>query len=118
MNIGIMSMQRVINYGSYLQAYGLKSVLESMGHQIQFVDYKTEPSLVQESTSPSGSKYLTKVANVVKMLSPRYRKWRKNQIRSNQSFDQFCTAFTTTYLPTLGVIKKRNERPQIGRAHV
>ena len=26
--IGIMSMQRIINYGSFLQAYGLKRMIE------------------------------------------------------------------------------------------
>lgn len=31
MKIGIMSMQRVTNYGSFLQAYGLKHLIENMG---------------------------------------------------------------------------------------
>ena len=26
--IGIISMQRIINYGSFLQAYGLKNIIE------------------------------------------------------------------------------------------
>ena len=48
MIVGIMSMQRVRNYGSFLQAFGLKKVIESMGHTVIFVDYKTEPSLVMK----------------------------------------------------------------------
>lgn len=49
MKIGIMSMQRIINYGSFLQAYGLKKTIESCGdYKVQFVDYKAEPSLVTE----------------------------------------------------------------------
>ena len=32
-------MQRIINYGSFLQAFALKSMLESLGHQVEFVDY-------------------------------------------------------------------------------
>lgn len=40
MKIGIMSMQRVANYGSFLQAYGLKKIIESQGHSVVFVDYK------------------------------------------------------------------------------
>lgn len=43
--IGIMSMQRVINYGSYLQAYALKSTLEKMGHDVEFVDYHVNNAL-------------------------------------------------------------------------
>lgn len=39
--IGIMSMQRVCNYGSFLQAYGLKKIIESFGYSVVFIDYKT-----------------------------------------------------------------------------
>lgn len=38
MNICILSMQRVLNYGSVLQAYGLKKLLESLGHNVEFID--------------------------------------------------------------------------------
>ena len=37
--IGILSMQRIVNYGSYLQALGLKMLVENLGYQIVFVDY-------------------------------------------------------------------------------
>lgn len=39
MKIGIISMQRVCNNGSFLQAYGLKKLIESLGHEVVFVDY-------------------------------------------------------------------------------
>ena len=45
MKIGIMSMQRIINYGSYMQALSLKTMLEEMGHKVVFVDYKARPSI-------------------------------------------------------------------------
>lgn len=39
--IGIMSMQRIINYGSFLQAYGLKKLVENITQEnVQFVDYE------------------------------------------------------------------------------
>lgn len=44
MRIGILSMQQVRNYGSFLQAFALKSTLESMGHQCEFVDI--EPGVI------------------------------------------------------------------------
>ena len=40
MKVGIISMQRVCNKGSFLQAYGLKKMIESLGHEVIFVDYK------------------------------------------------------------------------------
>ena len=36
MNIGIMSMQRIINYGSFLQAYGLKKDNSEYGAYCNF----------------------------------------------------------------------------------
>ena len=39
MNIKILSMQRVINYGSFMQAYALKKVLETAGHSVTFCDF-------------------------------------------------------------------------------
>ena len=38
MKIGILSMQMVSNYGSYLQAYALKSIIESFGHKCYFIE--------------------------------------------------------------------------------
>lgn len=38
MNINILSMQRVVNYGSFLQAYALKKVLEEKGNTVSFID--------------------------------------------------------------------------------
>ena len=40
MKVGIMSMQRVKNYGSFLQAYALKKTIEAAGHAVEFVDFE------------------------------------------------------------------------------
>ena len=48
MKIGIMSMQIIENYGSFLQAYSLRKMLEEVGHEVVFVDYKVEPCIVPE----------------------------------------------------------------------
>lgn len=45
--VGIMSMQRIRNYGSTLQAYGLRQMLESLGCEVRFVDYHPGPCLVE-----------------------------------------------------------------------
>lgn len=46
--VGIMSMQRIINYGSYLQSYGLKGLIEEeVGANVEFVDYEYQGSLVE-----------------------------------------------------------------------
>lgn len=38
MNIGILSMQRIPNYGSFLQAFSLKRQMEERGHEVYFID--------------------------------------------------------------------------------
>ena len=41
MKVGIMSMQRVVNYGSFLQAYALKRIIENnTGANVEFIDYR------------------------------------------------------------------------------
>ena len=37
--VGIMSMQRIANYGSFLQAYALKQLIEEFDCKVEFVDY-------------------------------------------------------------------------------
>lgn len=39
MRIAILTMHRVVNYGSFMQAYALKRVLEAWGHEVEFRDF-------------------------------------------------------------------------------
>lgn len=47
MRVGIISMQRVYNYGSFLQAYALKKTVESLGHECEFIDIKPGREIVK-----------------------------------------------------------------------
>ena len=38
MKIGIVTLCRVRNYGACLQAYAMKQILESKGHEVRFVE--------------------------------------------------------------------------------
>lgn len=49
--IGIMSMQRIVNYGSFLQAYGLKKTIENLGYKVEFVDYHIEKPIIEGKES-------------------------------------------------------------------
>lgn len=62
--VGIMSMQRIYNYGSSLQAYGLRRLVESVdpGAEVSFLEYRPGPTLVP-SAEPS-SRILRSVAKV------------------------------------------------------
>ncbi len=39
MKIGIITMHRVVNYGSALQAFALQKTIESLGHSAKLIDY-------------------------------------------------------------------------------
>ena len=104
MKVGIMSMQRIINYGSFLQAYGLKKIIESFGHSVEFVDYRIEkPVFFENGEVLNKNLNVEKVKRVIKMLSPKYRRWRKKQIRLNKSFNEFIETFQRDYFPILGL---------------
>lgn len=42
MKIGILTMNRIVNYGSFLQAYGLRQMLRGLGHEVEFLDIGPE----------------------------------------------------------------------------
>lgn len=59
-NVGIMSMQRIFNYGSSLQGYGLRRLIEGLADDVQvsFVDYEPGDILVKDqSASAPSSKF-------------------------------------------------------------
>ncbi len=50
MKVGIMSMYRIANYGSFMQAYGLKKLITELGHKVKFVDYRVGDPLITDET--------------------------------------------------------------------
>ena len=59
MLIGILSMQRVCNYGSFLQALSLKMQFEAMGHEVHFIDIEQGRQILPPESSAS---YKNKIA--------------------------------------------------------
>ena len=98
MRIGILSMQHVRNYGSFLQAYALKTTLESFGHQCEFVDIEQGDPLPGLERN---LKYL------VGMAFKRYFNW--NAIVSSLGRMKYqklyYERFDKEYLPELGIHK-------------
>lgn len=94
MKVGIMSMQRIINYGSFLQAYALSNTIKNLGHEVEFVDFKIEPCITELHTP-------TKVDD----LSEKDKKY-------FYEVEKFNTKFETEFLKELGIFD-RNERPEL-----
>lgn len=76
--VGIISMQRIINYGSFLQAYGLKVTLEEIGCKVVFLDYKYEGSLVADD-----NKMKIVYKKILRTLKT------KNYIKAKKNFKNF-----------------------------
>ena len=113
MKVGIMSMQRVENYGSFLQAYGLKKEIEKLGHAVQFVDYQVEPPVVLSGEEPKKNAVSSKISKAFHMLSPAYREWRKKQIKMNYTFHEFVKAYNGQFLSELEIKKENNICPKL-----
>ena len=46
--VGILSMQRVQNFGSLLQSYSLKKMLEELGAEVHFIDIKKMITIMRQ----------------------------------------------------------------------
>lgn len=69
MKVGILSMQRIVNHGSFLQSYGLKSLIEANGHEVRFIDIIPGEKLLEEkkfrSSTPFYHHFFSKVKHVI-----------------------------------------------------
>ncbi|MGM9912836.1 polysaccharide pyruvyl transferase family protein [Floccifex sp.] len=101
MKIGILSMQKVDNYGSVLQAYSLKKMIETFGHQVEFIDIKRgedenlnaqceKLSFCSEDKDTNWiifqiSRVINKLSNI--MSERMYNKFRLNELNINKVAD-------------------------------
>ena len=68
--VGIISMQRIINYGSFLQSYGLYSTIKKIGYDVNFIDYHYDGTLVDIKKTPFLKKILRNL-NMIDFLKKR-----------------------------------------------
>ena len=106
MKVGIMSMQRVVNNGSFLQAYSLKKNIEKLGAEVEFVDYKPGPVLVNSSdkTSSKENSFLHKIAD--RIVPP----VKVPKEKMNEYWDQYKIVdaqYNEKMLPMLGVSSEK-----------
>ena len=107
MRIGILSMQRIRNYGSFLQAYSLKKNIEALGHDVQFVDYKIE-SVVNKANVRKGNKSIIDMLNFVRR---RFYKTRKEKLFLMKK--EFKKRYDTEFFDMLGLTHERNYTPEL-----
>lgn len=102
-DIGIMSMHRIFNYGSFLQGYGLKQLVlaECNDARIQFLDYHPGAPLVSSSEGNSRgiSRVLKKVSEYGKV---------KASLADKLRFFNHKRSYAGKYFPLLGLPSEPN----------
>lgn len=112
-------MQRIINYGSFLQAYSLKKTIESMGHTVEFVDYTIEPTVISEEDKKEETflSFIYKIPGIIKkiakaVLRPFYRKIRA-VLRPKSDISTWHTKVSREISEFLQLSKKYNYRAKV-----
>lgn len=102
--VGILSMQRIYNYGSFLQAYGLKKILEELGCEVEFVDYHPGKCLVDSNQKDGVLRKLSKSAEVLKIKAP---------MREKLNFIKYKKDFGKKYHHDLGITNEYCYTPKL-----
>lgn len=98
MNIGILSMQRVVNYGSFLQAYALKGFLSNLGHECHFIDIRPGRKIITDSIAKNQNKFVFIIKRIDRYLLKRV----KHKFFTKKRLSKFYNDF----FPILGVNKE------------
>lgn len=112
MKVGIISMQRVVNYGSFLQAYALKKMIESLGHEVQFIDYTVEKPIMHGKANLAkyyirkGEKKAFGLAKKIPFLTQAMPQWMQHSAKVQNSYEH-------EYWKELGLSTKRNYRTPV-----
>lgn len=97
MKVAILSMQEVKNYGSFLQAFSLKSNIEALGHTCDFINIIPGRQL---------NGYKINRFHKIKLLFQRLWGW--DFIKRFKTIYRFQTRFSKEFLPFLGVKPDEN----------
>lgn len=103
--VGILSMQRINNYGSFLQAYGLKSMIESLGYETEFVDYHIEKSLIEKNTSKN--KFSRNLKKGIETFNA------PGSLINKIKYIKYKQNFKNKYIKLLGIDSSYNYNPQL-----
>ena len=91
MRIGIISMQKVVNYGSFMQAYALRQLIkEATGEEAKFIDIEKGRALDFVKKEDTKSR-VRRLLNII--FSGKIIEKMKDKIYSKKLYEQFSTKF-------------------------
>ncbi|MCC4831103.1 polysaccharide pyruvyl transferase family protein [Shewanella sp. 10N.7] len=98
MKIAILSMQKVVNYGSFMQSFALRKTIESFGHECEYLD--VVPGIHMKGFERSKSLYIKKF--IERFMNVHMFKYLKqHRLISKRFQDEF--------FDELGVLKRKND---------
>lgn len=101
---GLLSMQRIANYGSFLQAYGLKKLLEEAGCTVEFVDYQPGPPIAAAKEGSGAARKVQKALDVITSPGP---------LKAKMEYIRYKKNYAEQYYPLLGITEELNCHPQL-----
>lgn len=100
-------MQRIFNYGSFLQAYSLKKIIENMGYNVRFIDYHPGNTIIPSKNGKLTRK-IVKGIDAIKLQAPLSEKIKFIKYKKNYAQNYFSLLgineykdYTTKNLDTL-----------------
>lgn len=102
--VGVLSMQRIKNYGSFLQAYALKRIIEALNNEVEFVDYHIKEPIVSDDIKEKGTiqKGLDALKGKAKLLHKIQYIFHKKGF--NKFFSQLDLTDEPNYNPKLDIL--------------
>lgn len=99
-------MQRIANYGSFLQAYALKQLLQEQGCHVEFVDYHVGETIVKECADNKNK--------FVRKLKKGLETFQYNASLSHKlAFIQYKRKFASKYMALLEIADDMNYNPEL-----
>lgn len=113
MKVGIMSMQRVINNGSFLQSYSLMKNIEKLGHKVLFVDYEVGEALIKNQAAEKTQKGAGLIKRIQdNLIAPKKKKWKVLEKELNQYY-KMEEEYKNKMFPLLGMTGEVVYRPML-----
>lgn len=97
-------MQRILNYGSFLQAYGLMRICKELGGDVEFVDYHPGRCLVESRQKTDLARKFSKVTEVFKYKAP---------LKEKIKFIKYKKNYAVNYYHYLGITERMNYSPKV-----
>ncbi|WP_303982474.1 polysaccharide pyruvyl transferase family protein [Niallia circulans] len=102
--VGIMSMQRIYNYGSFLQGYALKRLIEMSDQniEVQFLDYRPGDPLIKTDIADRKNSFSRKISKIKE-----YNQVNAKLIDKIRFFNHKRT-YANRFFPLLGLTEQPN----------